>query len=136
MLYNTTNYTQEVCLGVDAGSKHIGVSATTETEELYAADVELRNDIVKLIAARRENRRTRRDRKIRYRKARFDNRKKRDGWLAPSIRQKILCHLQVVENVHKILPISKIIVETASFDIQKNQKSPNTGKRISARRTA
>ncbi len=51
--------------------------------------------------------------------ARFNNRKKEDGWLAPSIKQKIQCHLQVAENVHKILPITKIIVETASFDIQK-----------------
>jgi len=128
LLYDTTNYTQEVCLGVDAGSKRIGISATTETEELYAADVELRNDIVKLIATRRERRRARRNRKTRYRKARFNNRKKRDGWLAPSVRQKIQCHLQVVENVHKILPVSKIIVETASFNIQKIRNPQIQGK--------
>lgn len=44
--YDTTDYTQPVSLGVDAGSKHIGISATTSEKELYAADVELRNDIV------------------------------------------------------------------------------------------
>lgn len=119
LLYDTTNYTQPINLGIDAGSKHIGVCATIEKEELYCADVELRKDIADLISTRRENRRTRRSRKTRYRKARFNNRKKEDGWLAPSIKQKIQCHLQVVENVHKILPITKIIVETASFDIQK-----------------
>lgn len=119
LLYYTTNYTQPVNLGIDAGSKHTGVCATTEKEELYSADVELRQDITELLSARRENRRTRRSRKTRYRKARFNNRKREDGWGAPSIRQKILCHLQVVKNAHQILPVTKIIVETASFDIQK-----------------
>ena len=119
LLYESTNYTQPVSLGIDAGSKHIGVSATTESKVFYEADVELRNDIVELISTRRENRRSRRNRKTRYRKARFDNRRKDDGWLAPSIRQKIDTHLTVIANVHKILPITKIIVETAQFDIQK-----------------
>lgn len=119
-----TNITQPVSLGVDAGSKHIGLSATTEKNVLYEADVELRNDIVNLLAARRENRQARRNRKTRYRKARFDNRKKPEGWLAPSVRQKIECHLKVVEKVHKILPVTKIVAEVASFDIQKIQ-NPN-----------
>lgn len=117
-------YTQSIILGVDAGSKHIGLSATTNDKEFYASDVELRTDIVKLISKRRELRRSRRNRKTRYRQARFDNRKRKDGWLAPSISQKIKCHIKVVENVHKILPITNIVVETASFDIQKI-KNPN-----------
>lgn len=119
LLYKGTNYTQPVSLGIDAGSKHIGVSATTEDKVLYEADVELRNDVVELLATRRENRRARRNRKTRYRKARFDNRRKSNGWLAPSIKEKIDTHLTVIANVHKILPITKITVETAQFDIQK-----------------
>ena len=87
--YKSGHQTQEISLGIDAGSKHIGVSATTKTRVLYEADVELRNDIVNLLSSRRELRRGRRNRKTRYRKARFDNRKRPDGWLAPSIRQKI-----------------------------------------------
>jgi N6-L-threonylcarbamoyladenine synthase len=119
LAYDSTNYTQPISLGIDAGSKHIGVSATTKDKVLYEADVELRNDIVKLLATRRENRRARRNRKTRYRKARFDNRCKDDGWLAPSIKEKIDTHLTTIANVHKILPITKITVETAQFDIQK-----------------
>lgn len=119
LLYSSTNYTQPVTLGVDAGSKHIGLSATTEDKELYAADVELRNDIVKLLATRRTSRRSRRNRKTRYRKPRFNNRKRDKDWLAPSIREKIGTHLKVVDDTCKLLPVSKIIVETASFDIQK-----------------
>lgn len=119
LLYETTNFTQPISLGVDAGSKHIGLSATTKEKVLYEADVELRNDIVNLLATRRELRRGRRFRKNRYRKARFNNRKKSEGWLAPSVWQKIECHLKVVSDVYKILPITGITVEVASFDIQK-----------------
>ena len=130
LLYDSTRYTQEVNLGIDAGSKHIGVSATTDKKVLYEADVELRNDIVDLISTRRECRRTRRNRKTRYRKARFNNRvsTKKDGWLAPSVRQKIQTHLTVVANVYKILPISNLIIETASFDIQKIKNPDISGK--------
>lgn len=119
LTYKSTNYTQSVTLGIDAGSKHIGVSATTEDKEIYASDVELRNDIVKLLSNRRECRHSRRNRKTRYRKARFNNRKRGGGWLAPSIKEKIGTHLKVVNDVCKLVPVTKIIVETASFDIQK-----------------
>ncbi len=119
LLYETTQFTQEVSLGVDAGSKNIGLSATTEKEVLFEAETELRSDIVELIASRREFRRGRRNRKTRYRAARFDNRRRSDGWLAPSVQQKVDSHLAVVDKVHKILPVSRITVEVASFDIQK-----------------
>ena len=118
--YDTTEITQPITLGIDAGSKFIGVCATTDKKELYAANVELRNDIVEKLSTRREQRRTRRSR-LRYRKARFNNRvsSKHKGLMVPSIENKIQTHLTVVGNAYKILPISKIVVETASFDIQK-----------------
>lgn len=117
--YDSTTYTQNVSLGIDAGSKHIGVSASSEKKELFAAQVELRSDIVKLLSTRRELRRNRRNRKTRYRKARFDNRKKKDGWLAPSVEQKVDSHLKVIRLVHKLLPITKTAIEVAQFDAQK-----------------
>ena len=121
LLYDTTNFTQSITLGIDAGSKHIGLSATTEDKELYSSDVTLRTDIVDLLSSRREFRSSRRNRKIRYRKPRFNNRvsTKKKEWASPSINQKIDTHLTVINNVCKILPIAKIIVEVASFDIQK-----------------
>jgi N6-L-threonylcarbamoyladenine synthase len=120
LLYDTTSYVQDLTLGVDAGSKTIGLSVSSESEEVYASEVILRNDIVTLLATRRESRRTRRNR-LRYRKPRFNNRvgSKNKGWLAPSIEHKIQTHLRAVDDVTAILPISKIVVETASFDIQK-----------------
>ena len=48
---------QEITIGIDAGSKTIGVSAATDKEELFSAEVELRNDIVDLLSNRRQNRR-------------------------------------------------------------------------------
>ena len=120
LTFECENQTQEISLGVDAGSKHIGISATTEKQVLYEADVELRNDIVEKLSSRRETRRTRRNR-LRYRPTRFNNRvrSKHKGWLAPSVEQKINSHIQVIKRLHQILPISKIVVETAQFDIQK-----------------
>lgn len=120
LLYNTANHTQDITLGIDAGSKHIGLSATTKNKVLFEADVELRNDISKLLEARYTFRHSRRNRKTRYRKKRFDNRvsSKHKGWLAPSIEHKIQSHFAMVEKVHRILPVTKIVVETASFDTQ------------------
>ncbi len=121
LTYESTTHTQPVSLGVDAGSKIIGISATTEDTVLYEAEVTLRDDIVDLLSTRRENRKGRRYRKTRYRNARFDNRvhSKNKGWLAPSVQQKVDTHLTVVSKVCKMLPVSRITVETASFDIQK-----------------
>ena len=135
LLYHAEENIQNITLGVDAGSKIIGVSATTECTVLYEAEVTVRNDIVELLSTRRELRRSRRNRKTRYRKARCDNRihSKKPGWLAPSVNAKIESHISVVKNVCKNLPINKIIVEVASFDTQllKAQEyglEPPTGK--------
>ncbi len=112
---------QPVKLGVDAGSKFIGLSASTDKAELYASEVELRTDVVDLLSSRRELRRARRNRKTRYRAPRFNNRvhSKNKGWLAPSVENKINAHLSRVDAVRQLLPVTKIVVETASFDIQK-----------------
>ena len=115
----STREIQRVSLGVDAGSKHIGISATTESKVLYESEVELRSDITELLSARREMRSARRNRKTRHRKPRFDNRRRRDGWLAPSVQQKVDTHLTVIRKVNEILPVARTIAEVAAFDIQK-----------------
>lgn len=121
LLYGSSGYKQTVILGVDAGSKTIGISACTETKELFAATVTPRNDVVDLLSARREQRRARRNRKRRHRKARFNNRtlSKRKGWLAPSVEVKIQEHITPIKRVCSILPVTKVVVETAEFDLQK-----------------
>ena len=121
---------QPVSLGVDAGYKHVGLSASTEKAELYASEIELRQDITDLLSARLALRRARRSRKTRYRAPRFDNRvrSKRKGWLAPSVENRIAAHLSRIEAVLRILPVTKITVETASFDMQLLKNPDISGK--------
>ena len=112
---------QPITLGVDAGYKHVGLSATTAKEELLASEVELRQDVTGLLSDRLALRRARRNRKTRHRAPRFDNhvRSKHKGWLAPSVENRIQAHISRIEAVCRVLPITKIVIETASFDIQK-----------------
>lgn len=117
--YESKDFVQHVSLGVDAGAAHIGVSATTPTKELFASQVELRTDIQELLATRRETRRTRRNRKTRYRKAKFNNRKRKDGWLAPSVQNKVNAHIAAIRRAKAILPIADVTIEVAQFDAQK-----------------
>ena len=113
-------FVQEISLGVDSGTRHIGVSATTCKESMYSAEAILRKDISDLIATRRKIRRTRRKR-LRHRPPRFDNRiaSKKKGWLPPSTNNKVEFHKKVVRYVRSLLPIHEIAVEVASFDTQK-----------------
>jgi len=128
LLFGSSGYTQNITLGVDSGSKVIGLSAVTEKQELYSGEIELRNDIGKLLADRASLRRGRRSRKTRYRKARFMNRKKPKEWLAPSVEHKVNSHLRIIEKLHRILPITKIRIEIDSFDIQKIKNPEISGK--------
>lgn len=118
LLHGCSGYTQRITLGIDAGSRKIGLSACTKKHELFVAEVKPRNDVVALLSARRELRRTRRNRKTRFRAPRFDNRirNKRGGWVAPSVEVKIQEHITAIKRTCAILPISKVIVETAEFD--------------------
>jgi len=110
---------QPVTLGISSGYAHAGLSAVTEKQELYSSEVQLRTDMVKLNSERRQYRRARRSRKTWHRKPRFLNRKKPDGWLAPSIQHKLDSHIKVISRVKEILPITRINVQVAAFDIQK-----------------
>lgn len=118
ILHGSAGYKQPVVLGVDAGSKHIGLSACTKNRELYKEELTPRNDVVELLSARRQYRRSRRGRKIRHRASRVNNRvhSKHKGWLAPSVEVKIQEHITAIEHVCKILPVTLIRVETAEFD--------------------
>lgn len=121
LTYKTTNYVQDITLGVDTGSIHVGLSVTSQKYELYASETDLRSkQIKKRLDKRREERQTRRSR-LRYRKPRFNNRikTKKKGWLAPSMQHRIDSHLRIIDKVSKILPIKIYRVEIGLFDTQK-----------------
>ena len=121
MVNRTHNYTQAITLGVDAGSKHVGLCASTEKQVIYQEELLPRNDVVKHLSDRRQYRRSRRNRKTRYRQVRFDNRvhAKHKGWLAPSVEVKIQEHITAIQKICKILPVSLVRVEAAEFDMQR-----------------
>ena len=120
--------TQPVTLGVDAGYETIGLSATTEKKVLFEAELENKVDTRKHVESRRSLRRGRRNRKTRYRAPRFDNRKRSYGWLAPSVEQRVRTHESAVRKVCKLLPVTKIVIEVAGFDIQKINNPDIEGK--------
>lgn len=119
LLYGSSGYCQPVTLGVDSGSKEIGFAAIANGKTLYASEVKTRKNISEKMVQRSSYRRTRRSRKCRYRAKRFDNRRRKEGWLTPTLRSKVQSHLKEITTIKKILPISKTVVETASFDIHK-----------------
>ncbi len=112
---------QEVQLGVDPGYSQSGFSVKTAQKELLAAEVHFRMDVSLKLIERRMYRRTRRARKTRYRPPHFDNRRREQGWLAPSIQHKLESHLRFIQKLQKILPITQITVEVGTFDPQKLQ---------------
>lgn len=107
---------QTVTVGIDKGSHHTGYCAVANGEVLLTGTIEHRRDIKEKMEARREHRRSRRNRKW-YRPARFDNRAsmRATGRLAPSIKANAD---EVVRTIRKLpLPISQIIVEDVLVDI-------------------
>lgn len=118
LTYDSDEYTQEVVLGQDTGSKHIGTACVGNGKVLYQSNVELRDDIKSNMGGRRQARRGRRNRKTRYRKARFLNRKNSTklNRLPPSVKHKVQAHIDEIEFCRKMLPISKIVLEISQFD--------------------
>ena len=124
LLNPTTTYTQPCTLGIDTGSGTIGsaVVATTKAETpcrvLYQSQVEVRNDIASTLEKRKNYRRNRRYRKTRYRKARFLNRRNsiKKGRFSPTMVSKVNAHLKEIRFVSRLLPVSRLIIETATFD--------------------
>ena len=87
--FETTSYTQPVTVGVDTGSQAVGLAALANGEVLVQAEVHLRTDISVKLAQRRTYRRARRSRTTRYRPARWANRRRKAGWLPPSVCSKL-----------------------------------------------
>lgn len=119
LLFGSTGYKQETRLGIDTGSKYIGIAITSGNNILAKGQINLRQDISKLLATRSMLRKSRRARKTRYRQARFLNRKKKEGWLPPSIQSRINNTIRWINKFYSLLPNCKLFIEVGKFDIQK-----------------
>lgn len=121
LLYGSSGYKQNINLGIDLGAKHIGVAITTEDKVLAKGEIELRDDVSILLETRKIYRRSRRDRKTRYREPRFLNRtkSKKKGWLPPSILSRIDNSFMWIDKFTSLLPNPKVSIEVGKFDVAK-----------------
>ncbi len=167
MTSGSSGYKQDIVVGIDTGAKRVPIAAIGNGKVYYAKEKILRTDVKKQLADRARYRRTRRNRKTRYRKPRFLNRvktkcarcgvnnvpkrwkkaKRKTGKskkkvcngraklcrpcqgkkgqhnhphiLAPSVLNRAESILNDIHKLSQTLPISKIVVEIASFDTQK-----------------
>jgi len=118
LLIPTGETKQKITLGIDSGYMNIGFSAVSEKEELVSGTVKLDERTSERLTERRMYRKIRRS-KLWYRKSRFLNRSKPKDWLPPSIQRKYDAHLNLINRIKKIIPVSETIIEVANFDIQK-----------------
>jgi hypothetical protein len=125
--FECENQIQEVALGIDSGYENIGFSAVSEKKELISGTVKLDRKTSERLIERRMYRRGRRNR-LWYRKPRFLNRAKSKGWLPPSVQRRYDTHLNIINRLKKILPISEVVIEVANFDIQKIMNPEISGK--------
>lgn len=104
----------------DTGYQNIGVSICSEKHEYASEERILLTDEVEHHKTCHKMRRTRRNRKTRYRKKRFDNRtaNKPKGWMAPSLENKKDQHLKIFGKYKKICPITSVVLEIGQFDTQ------------------
>jgi hypothetical protein len=123
LIYNTTEFVKSTTLGIDSGYLNIGYSVLTENKELISGEVKLLKGMSERLKEKKMYRKIRRSR-LRYRKPRFDNRRRSTGWFSPSIQHKYDSHIRFIGKLKKILPISNIIIEVANFDTQL-LKNPN-----------
>jgi hypothetical protein len=110
------NRGQPVCLAVDTGSKWDGIAVVTKKQVLTTAELVLPSGITKKLERRRQMRGARRYRKTPRRAKRFDNRRRPEGWLAPSQKAKVDFRTKVVGELCKLYPINKFAVEDVRFD--------------------
>jgi 5-methylcytosine-specific restriction endonuclease McrA len=118
--YGSSGYRQGLTMGVDTGHSDVGISVVSETKEVFSSTAIMRNDISDKVTTRKMYRRNRRNR-LRHRKPRFLNRSasKRKGRLAPSVQWKVDAHFKLINQLKSFMPINKVVLETATFDMAK-----------------
>ena len=115
LLYESEKNTQSVEICEDTGYLSVGLSIKSEKHEYVREELTLLKDEKQRHMDQGKYRRQRRNRK-RYRAPRFDNRKKPDGWLPPSLQHKAEAHVSRALKYAEVLPVSSITIETAKFD--------------------
>lgn len=106
---------------VDPGSKVTGIALVNNAsgEVVWAAELTHRGEQIKQrMDRRRAARRSRRQRKTKYRQPRFNNRRKRQGTLPPSLESRVCNVVTWVRRLMRITPVTTISQELVRFDTQ------------------
>lgn len=122
--------TQLLRLKLDPGSKTTGIALVNDAsgEVVWAAELSHRGNTIKeALDSRRAIRRARRQRKTRYRKPRFNNCQRKQGWLPPSLESRIATLLTWVARLSRSCPIAAISQELVKFDMQAMQNPEISG---------
>ncbi|MFL9450454.1 MULTISPECIES: RNA-guided endonuclease IscB [Nostocales] len=112
---------QVLRLKIDPGASVTGIALVNDStgEVVFAAEIKHRGFAIReSLTSRRQLRRSRRNRKTRYRQPRFNNRAKTKGWLPPSLQSRIANIKTWVERWRKVSPIEAISQELVRFDMQ------------------
>ncbi|MFM6214785.1 RNA-guided endonuclease IscB [Planktothrix sp.] len=119
---------EPVELKLDPGSKTTGIALVQGNKVVWGAELTHRGQAIKVsLESRRSLRRSRRNRKTRYRQARFLNRKRPEGWLAPSLQHRVETTLTWVNKLIKFVPIGSISQELVKFDLQQLENPEISG---------
>ena len=124
---------QKVVVKVDPGSKETGIAVVREDEEethhaLYFINLKHRGAAIRdALTSRRQLRRGRRSRNLRYRAPRFLNRSQQKGWLPPSLQHRVDTTLSWVNRLRRLAPVSGIAQELVKFDTQLMQNPDISG---------
>lgn len=108
---------QEYRIKIDYGSRYTGLSILSNNKVLFLAELHHKTNIKDKLDSRREHRRFRRN-KLRYRKARFLNRKRKEGWVPPSLQSRVDNIKSFLNKLIKIIPLTHISYENCKFDTQ------------------
>ena len=106
---------------VDPGSKTTGLAVVNDAtgRVVWVANLQHRGQRIKdTLEGRRAIRRSRRNRKTRYRKPRFLNRTRPQGWLAPSLQSRVDNIVTWVKRLGMVSHTTAISMELVRFDLQ------------------
>lgn len=119
---------EPITLKIDPGSRVTGFALLQGDKVIYGAELTHRGLAIRGgLESRRAIRRSRRNRHCRYRQARFLNRARLEGWLAPSLQHRVETILTWVEKFRRYVPIGSIVQELVRFDLQQLENPEISG---------
>ena len=103
---------------LDPGSRHTGIAIVDNKDSVVMlSEIEHRGHLIKKdLDSRRNVRKSRRQRKTRYRESKFLNRTRPKGWIAPSVKSIADNVINFIKKYKKLLNITKVMIENVSFD--------------------